>query len=236
MKVDIFSRGNYEIVNVNSPKWLDLNDLKNEIWVDIKDFEGLYQISNYGRVKSLKRKTKNNACYKDRILKQGKNSKGYWLVVLCKDDEKYTKKVHILVANAFIPNVNNKPIIDHIEPVDDDCNNCVYNLRWFTMKENSQHSIELHRNSPPPRQSKKGITHKQSKPVIQWTKDGILIKQWGSLHEIERELKYARSCIANVCKGRTKLAYGFKWTFELYDEREVKNTDESNINELYRNN
>ena len=78
--------------------------------------------------------------------------------------------------------------------------------------------------------NKRGIAHKQSKPVVQWTKDNVFIKQWGSLHEIERELKYARCCVANVCKGKTKSAYGFKWTFELYDEREVKNTDESNIN------
>lgn len=233
MKVDIFSRGNYEIVNVNSPKWLSLNDLKNEIWVDIKDFEGLYQVSNYGRVKSLKRKTGNNICYKDRILKQGKNSNGYWLVILCKDHKRYTRKVHTLVGKTFIPNTENKPILDHVEPVDIDCNNCVYNLRWFTMKENTQHSIVLGRNSPPPKQSKKGITHKQSKPVIQWTKDDRFIKQWGSLHEIERDLGYARCCITDVCKGKTKLAYNFRWTFGIYNEREVNNTDENNINELY---
>ena len=230
MKYDIFSKENYENVDINNSKWLDLKDLKNEIWVDIKDFEGLYQVSNYGRVKSLTRETRNNACYKDKILRQGKNTNGYWVVVLCKNHKKYTWKVHRLVGNAFIVNVENKPVLDHIDPVDANCNNCVYNLRWFTMQENAQHSIELGRNSPPPKQSKKGLAHKQAKPVIQQTTDGCFVKQWGSLHEIEREMGYSRCGISNVCNGNTRQAYGYKWMFGIYEESEVKNTDENNFN------
>lgn len=75
----------YEKVDVNSTRWLNLVDFKNEIWRDVIGFEGLYEVSNYGRVKSL---------YNNIILKQGKNNNYYWLVILCKNGKKYTRKVH----------------------------------------------------------------------------------------------------------------------------------------------
>lgn len=92
------------------------------IWKDIKGFEGLYQISNTGEVKSLGNKPR-YPNRKDKILKAGKNSNHYYVVVLYKDGKKYTRKVHRLVVEAFIPNPYNKPCIDHIVPVTKDCCN-----------------------------------------------------------------------------------------------------------------
>ena len=101
----------------------------NEIWKDIKGFEGLYQISNLGRVKSLVKKNHPT----ESIRKLSKDKKGYLRVNLLKDGKNHTRKVHRLVAEAFIPNPKNKPSVDHINGIKDD--NRVSNLRWFTYKE-----------------------------------------------------------------------------------------------------
>ena len=139
----------YEYVKVNSTRWLDLTDLANETWTTINGFEDYYMVSNYGRVKSL---------YNNIILKQGKNSNNYYIVVLCKNNRKYTKKVHRLVALSFLPKIIDKDKVNHKQPVTEkECINCLYNLEWCNMKENTQHSILLGRNSPPPRNTKRGI-------------------------------------------------------------------------------
>lgn len=217
MKITDLKREDYEEVEVNSSRWLSLDNLKNEYWKDIKDFEGLYQVSNYGRVKSLKRKTKNHYCNEDKILRQGKNSNHYYLVILCKDHKKYTRKVHILVARAFIPNPLNKPCVDHDKPVEKDyCNNCVYNLRWATMKENMEHCIELGRFSKPPMYKKYGKEHNQSKPVIQYDINDIFIRQWWSLADIERELGFSRKQIGRVINDKKYITYGYKWKFGIH--------------------
>ena len=110
-----------------------------EIWKEIQDYEGLYEVSNLGRVKSLPK-----ARYKipkETILTPRKHP--YKFVNLSKDSKVSTKSIHRLVANAFIPNPNNKPVINHI-----DCNpsnNNVSNLEWATSLENQMHSRKLGR-------------------------------------------------------------------------------------------
>lgn len=119
-----------------------------EIWKDIKDFEGLYQVSNLGRIKRLPKKVYNNGLKnknkyfisKEIILKPSTISKGYKGVILTKDKKRYPKKVHRLVAQEFIPNPENKPQINHI-----DCNktnNSVENLEWCTNSENQIHAYK----------------------------------------------------------------------------------------------
>lgn len=131
-------------VEPNSERWLSLEDLPNEEWKDIKDFEGLYQISNYGRVKSLKR---HRQLYSKRLLipeiirKNGYDKDGYQILPLNKLSKKYVKKIHRLVAEAFISNPHNKPCVDHVNCITSD--NRVTNLRWVTVKENNKHCIEL---------------------------------------------------------------------------------------------
>lgn len=99
----------------------------NEIWKDIDGYEGLYQVSNLGRVKSSKH---------DIILKTYSN-RGYHQVQLSKNNIKSNKTIHRLVAQAFIPNPDNKPQVNHID--EDKTNNKVSNLEWVTAKENSNH-------------------------------------------------------------------------------------------------
>lgn len=116
-----------------------VRNLPSEVWKDIEDFEGMYQISNLGRVKSLNyRHTK-----RERILQQRLNRYGYCHVNLYKNGKHYTFLVHRLVATAYIPNPNEKPQVNHL----DECktNNCVGNLEWMTHKENVNYGTAIER-------------------------------------------------------------------------------------------
>ena len=118
-----------------------------EIWKDVQGYEGLYQVSNLGRVKSLGRNVKkpllkSGYCWQEeRILKPHKTKYGYLNVRLCKDSRTKDFQIHRLVAIAFIPNPENKPQIDHINA--DKTNNTVNNLRWVTCKENINNPLTL---------------------------------------------------------------------------------------------
>ncbi len=107
-----------------------------EVWKDIKGYEGLYQISNTGKVKSLKRIMKSRKC-EEIIKKPSKLPKGYLKVSLCKEGKIKYYSIHRLVAEAFIPNPNNLPCVNH-----KDCNpqnNEVSNLEWISYKENNSY-------------------------------------------------------------------------------------------------
>ena len=110
-----------------------------EIWRDIKDYEGLYKVSNQGRVKSLKKKFGKQET--ETIMKPVMQWTGYMRIGLIKDKKLKTHMVHRLVAQAFIPNPENKPIINHIDG--NKANNDVDNLEWATFKENSNLSKKL---------------------------------------------------------------------------------------------
>ena len=120
-----------------------------EIWKDIPEFEGYYQVSNKGRVKSLARRVKgpkkNGRLLKERILSLGCDNYGYCLVNLQKEGKKKTVTVHKLVARAFIPNPENKKEVDHINTIRID--NRVENLRWATRKENAHNPLSMKKYS-----------------------------------------------------------------------------------------
>jgi hypothetical protein len=119
-----------------------------EIWKDIKGFENLYQVSNYGRVKSLYRELlhpKNGiAKYESKILKHSFDKDGYPKLTITLNGKHHYVRVHRLVAQTFIENPHNKPYINHIDAVRG--NNRVENLEWVTAKENSSWSIKLNRH------------------------------------------------------------------------------------------
>ena len=161
-----------------------------EVWRDIEGYEGLYQVSNLGRVKSL--------WYgKERILKLGRNIFGYLTVGLHKNEQQKTCKVHRLVAQAFIPNPNNLPDVNHCD--EDKTNNSVQNLEFCDAKYNNNYGTR---------------TEKCSKPVQQFTKSGEFVKEWKSLHDIERNLGYSSSNISGSCRGARKSAYNFIWKYK----------------------
>ena len=113
----------------------------NEIWKDIFNYEGLYQVSNTGKVKSLERKSFNGHTLiknKERLLKFGNNGNGYSFVNLSKNGKQKQLYVHRLVASAFIPNPLNKKTVNHKDG--NKSNNCIENLEWCTQKENNNHA------------------------------------------------------------------------------------------------
>ena len=182
-----------------------------EIWKDIKKYEGLYQVSNLGRVKSLERIRKNgkNNFYlkKERLLKQATQNIGYKFVVLYKDNGKKGYRVHRLVAETFIPNPNNYNCINH----KDECrtNNKVDNLEWCTISYNNSYGTKLERY-------RKNLIKKIGRKVNQYDLNGNFIKQWDCIMDIERHLKKKRasSPICACCRNKKPTAYGFKWCYE----------------------
>lgn len=127
-------------------------DTVEEIWLPINGFEGSYEVSNQGRVKSLNRIVPKSCLtfetmnIKERILKPGIDTKGYLRIVLCSNGKMYTKKVHRLVAIHFIPNLDNLPEVNHIDMVK--INNWAENLEWCTTQSNIAHAVSngLYRN------------------------------------------------------------------------------------------
>lgn len=178
-----------------------------EEWRDIKGYEGLYQVSNYGRVKSLNY----NHTGEERILKPArfamKSGNSYYKVKLCKDGKTNNKRVHVLVAEAFIPNPDNLPEVNHKD--ENGLNNRVDNLEWCTRKYNINYGTAIER------MKEKMINGKTSKPVYQYSIDGKLIKEWSSTMEIQRQTGYANGNIGKCCRGKYKQAYGYKWSYCL---------------------
>jgi hypothetical protein len=128
-----------------------------EIWKDIIGYEGLYQVSNLGRVKSLDRITPHPAKFKKgQIMKQGDGHHGYKLSTLCKNGRSKTYRVNRLVASHFIPNPENKPEVNHKNGIKSD--NSVNNLEWSTSKENIDHA---HRTGLRNGNHKKKLTEEQ---------------------------------------------------------------------------
>lgn len=169
-----------------------------EIWKDIPNYQGLYQVSNYGKIRSLDHYS-NNHFYKGRVLKPYGNGKGYLLVKLCKNGHIKAFQVHRIVANAFLPNRNKKLQVNHLNENKKD--NEVTNLEWCTAKQNSNYGT---RN--------KRISIAESRKVKQLGKAGNLIKIWPSLSEAERH-GFGRGHLSDCALGKRKSASGYKWEY-----------------------
>lgn len=115
-----------------------------ENWTDIKNYEGLYQVSDKGRIKSLSRvvphKKKGTQTILEKVLTPG-ISKGYYYVILCKNGDKAFHQVHILVATYFVPNPYSKPVVNHKDANKLNCE--ALNLEWTTELENKHHAREM---------------------------------------------------------------------------------------------
>lgn len=114
-----------------------------EIWKDVIGYEGLYQVSNLGRVRSLDRYDSLKRLKKGTILKPLSSRNGYDMVCLWKDGNSKRVLIHRIVAKAFIPNIDDKPCIDHIDT--NRRNNNITNLKWCTFKENTNNPLTLHK-------------------------------------------------------------------------------------------
>lgn len=185
-----------------------------EEWLPIEGYNN-YEVSNFGKIKSVERIDSLGRTVKERILKQVTNKYGYQQVCLCKDGKKKMFRVHRLVASAFIPNPNNYPVVNHKDEVK--TNNHVSNLEWCTVEYNNNYGTRNDRysgeNHPKPMLGKFGKDNPTSKQVIQLMLDGEVIKIWGSTREIKRELGYNNSSISACCRGKRKSAYKYKWCY-----------------------
>ena len=173
-----------------------------EEWRNIKGFENKYMVSNFGNVKSLNYMHKN----KSHLLKQTVGNKGYLYVTLNKNGKHWTYFVHRLVAQAFIPNPNNLPTVNHM----DECrtNNCVKNLEWLSYKDNNLYGNHYKRVSETQLNDPK-----KSKRVLQYDLNGRFIKKWESASEVQRKLSVNSSNIIQNCRGNVKTAGGFIWKY-----------------------
>lgn len=161
------------------------------------DFLGYpnYSVTDDGRVFSLDyRHTGKKNELKPRLYC------GYNRITLCKDGKVKYILIHRLVALAFIPNPDNLPIINHKD--ENPSNNNVENLEWCSIKYNNTYGTRLERSAIA-----------RSKPIKQFSKDGIFIKDWINAREIERELGYKHSCISQCCNGKLKSAHGYIWRY-----------------------
>lgn len=198
-----------------------------EVWKTVKGFDGKYEVSNFGRVRSLDRIARCGSGFcrrKGVILKpilvvRGRKRKTiYRQVVLYNTQNDYrTVMVHVLVAEAFLDNPENKPCVDHINGAE--YGDAVWNLRWCTQKENSGynlarlHASEAKRGKNHPRYGKYGADNPCSKPVMRYSTKNEFIEKYDSVTTASRVTGVNLGHIAACCRGLQKSAGGYIWKY-----------------------
>ena len=171
--------------------------MKEEIWKDIEGYEGLYQVSNLGRVKRMRFINKNTNIEKERIKSQKIRKDGYLEVALYKNGKGKYIQVHRLVAKSFIPNPKKLPQVNHIDGIK--TNNIVENLEWVSISDNAIHSSRVLRNNV--------------RKINQYDLKGRYLATYSSI-TIAGEINNIReSSIANVLAGRRNKTFGYKWKY-----------------------
>ena len=171
-----------------------------EIWKDIPGYESLYQVSTLGRVKSLRRTVKRKNGYslpiRERILKPRKDRYGYLNVVLQKEGKIKCMSIHRLVCEAFLPNQNNLPQVNHKD--ENPLNNNVENLEWCSHLYNCHYGTRNVR-----------IAKANSKPVKCFETGEI----YPSIMELGRKFGFSTGDICACCNNKRNSAYGYHWQY-----------------------
>lgn len=178
----------------------------NEEWKDIPNYEGLYQVSNLGRVKSLEKIDALGHRLKEKILKPQIN-RGYYRVNLYKNSIQKNYRVHRLVWEAFNGQIPKGYEVNHINEIKSD--NRLSNLNLMTHKENVNFGTRNERAGKVLKNRKD-----QSKLVLQYDLQDNFVKEYPSAHQAERELGFAQRHICECCNGKLKTAYGYKWRYK----------------------
>ena len=173
-----------------------------EVWKPVPGYEGLYEVSDAGRVRSLGRFVRcdrGKRWIKGVILIPVRVNGGYLIVNLCKDGTMKACKIHRLVAHVFLSNPDNLPEVNHKDEVK--TNNCVDNLEWCDSKYNNNYGTRNNR-----------LAEIFSKKVYQYTIDGELVKVWPSTAECKRN-GFNQGTISRCCLGKLKTHKGFLWSY-----------------------
>lgn len=176
-----------------------------EIWKDIKNYEGLYQVSNLGNIRSFPRRGT-----RGKILSPGFTKKGYLQVSLVKNGKGHPYRVHQLVGKNFIENPQKKEQINHKNGIKTD--NRVENLEWCTNSENMEHSWNIGLRSKN-KSYHYGKDNVLSVIVDQYSLNNIFIKRWFCIKDIEREYGFDNRNLSSCCRGKRPTAYGYKWKY-----------------------
>lgn len=196
--------------------------IKDEEFVDIKEYDGRYKIGDKGTVIGVSRSKDERYKHKQWILKQYEDKNGYMYVTLQKDKKRKTIKVHRLVAEHFIPNPNNYPCVNHIDS--NRKNNDVFNLEWVTHKQNMEHAVKNHRfdnmaklNSERMKGNKlNGYIYANEitkKKIGQYDKNDNLIKIYESISEASRQTGINIMSISCCANKKRKSGGGYLWHF-----------------------
>lgn len=170
-----------------------------EKWRPVKGYEGVYEVSSFGSVRSLDRYDSLGRLRIGRVLRPKKNKNGYLECHLCLDGDGRTFRVHRLVAEAFLQNSEGLPQVNHID--ENKTNNRLENLEWCTEKYNTNYGKARERN----------LAGQKCKRVKQLTLDGLEIAEYYSMGDAERQTGVPSSCISKVVSGKTKKAGGYIW-------------------------
>lgn len=191
-----------------------------EIWRDIEGYEGFYQVSTWGRVRSLDRIVADGRTsyktLKGKIIKET-SARGYRKVRLTKDGKQTAYFVHRLVAQTFVPNPENKAEVDHTDT--NPGNNRVENLRWATRLENNRNSLTRKKRSDGLKGNKNHMYEKygkdnpNSKAIFQITKDGNILRKWIGISEAARQTGARHQNIVFCCQGKLNSSGGFRWIY-----------------------
>lgn len=174
-----------------------------EIWKDVVGYEGLYQVSNTGKVRSLNYRAVKNRVHE---LTPKTNNSGRLWVELFKDGIARQHLIHRIVGNAFIPNPYKFEEINHKD--ENPKNNNVNNLEWCTREYNVRYYNERH-----PIGNRNGKLKKLA--INQISGDGTIIRQWNNAREVFVQTGMSASSITDCCRGKRKTAYGFKWQYAI---------------------
>lgn len=175
----------------------------NEVWKDIVGYEGIYQVSNHGRVKALPKTIEYSdgkvIPYDEIIMRSIIEKEGYKVVNLTNNGVQRQFRVHRLVAKAFIPNPNNYPQVNHRDEIKS--NNNVENLEWCTHKYNQNYGTSIERSSK-----------NRSRSVMKMTLDGEDLKEYASA-TVATQDGFDNSAIGKCCKGYVNTHRGYKWRY-----------------------